>query len=133
MEKEASSPPPLSPEERLRGLLTRAEALRTQGRCEEALDLYRQYLEKRPVPEVMNNYAACLWLAGKTKEAEEWFRKSLSLKEDAEVRLNLVLLALARGDEKGACQELKLLDPEKLSASPREIYRRVKNRVICPP
>ncbi|HFC97221.1 MAG TPA: tetratricopeptide repeat protein [Thermosulfurimonas dismutans] len=99
----------LSPAEVLRGYLVRAEILRHQGRCAEALDYYRRYLARFRDPGVLNNYGACLWLLGRLSEAREAFRESLRLKEDPEVRLNLVLLSLKMGDKREACAAFRPL------------------------
>ncbi len=100
---------PLSPAEVLRGYLVRAEILRKQGRCAEALDYYRRYLARFRDPGVLNNYGACLWLLGRLSEARKAFRESLRLREDPQVRLNLVLLSLKMGDKREACAAFRPL------------------------
>ncbi len=127
IKKRAAGFPPLSPEERLRGLLVRAEALREKGLCGEALPLYEKYLEVRKEVGVLNNYAACLWLEGRLVEAEEAFREALRLREDPLVRLNLVLLALQRGDTSGACQEYVRIKGKNLEASAFKLYYSVRD------
>ena len=101
--------PRFGPEERLRGILVRAEALRQEGGCEKALPLYREYLKERREPEVLNNYAACLFLLGYLEDAERIFKESLELKDDPEVRLNLLILALKKGSYAEACREFERL------------------------
>ena len=111
IKKEPAKPPlPLGPEERLRGLLVRAESLRKKGRCSEALRLYREYLKLRKSAEVLNNYAACLFLVGDLEEAETALRESLKLVDDPLTRLNLVMVEIKKGDYSEACLEFKKID-----------------------
>ncbi len=135
VKKESTGPPPLTPEERLRGFLVRAEALREKGLCREALPLYQKYLQVRKEAGVLNNYAACLWLEGRLAEAEKAFREALHFKEDPLVRLNLILLALQKGDTLEACQEYSRLRVEDLEISARKLYDSLRDhlRSICPP
>ncbi|MBX6422137.1 hypothetical protein [Thermosulfurimonas sp. F29] len=127
--KNPAVPPPLAPEERLRGLLVRAEVLRAEGRCEEALPLYQEYLRARRDPGVLNNYGACLWLEGRLSEADRVFRQALKLKNDPLIRLNLVLLALERGDLENACRQFRFLTGNLSDPSARSLYEAARIRL----
>lgn len=100
----------LTKEDLLNNLLIIAEEERKKGNCEKAIFHYQSYLKEKENPFVMNNYGACLVELGKLDEAINIFNKALSIKNDQEIKYNLIIAYFKKGDKEKACKELKSLD-----------------------
>ncbi|MCS7279187.1 MAG: tetratricopeptide repeat protein [Thermodesulfobacteriaceae bacterium] len=99
----------LNREDLLNSLLILAEEERKRGNLEKAILYYQSYLKEKENPWVMNNYGACLTELGRFDEAINLFNKALSLKKDPEIKYNLVIAYLKKGEKEKACKELKNL------------------------
>ncbi len=100
----------LTKEDLLNNLLLIAEEERKKGNCEKAIFHYQNYLKEKKNPLVMNNYGACLIEIGKLNEAINIFNMALSIKNDPEIKYNLIIAYLKIGDKEKACKEVKNLD-----------------------
>jgi len=87
-----------------------AEEERKKGNCQKAIFYYKSYLEERENLSVMNNLGACLIEMGDFDSAINIFNKALSLKNDPEIKYNLIIAYFRKGDKEKACFELKNLD-----------------------
>ena len=112
--KEEKEPPIegflLTKEDLLNNLLLVAEEERKEGNCKKAIFYYKNYLKERENPLVMNNLGACLIELGEFDSAINIFNKALSLKNDPEIKYNLIIAYFRKGDKEKACYELKKLD-----------------------
>ena len=112
--KEEKEPPIegflLTKEDLLNNLLFVAEEERRGGNCEKAIFYYKNYLKERENPLVMNNLGACLIELGDLDSAINVFNKALSLKNDPEIKYNLIVAYFRKGDKEKACFEIKNLD-----------------------
>lgn len=102
----------LNKEDLLRNLLIMAEEERKKGNCKEALFYYRNYLKERDNPMVMNNFGACLIELEKLDEAINVFEKALSLKSDPEIKYNLIIAYLKKGEKEKACNTIKEINSD---------------------
>jgi tetratricopeptide (TPR) repeat protein len=100
----------LTKESLLNNLLLIAEEERKKGNCQKAIFYYKSYLEERENPSIMNNLGACLIELGEFDSAINIFNKALSLKNDPEIKYNLIIAYFKKGDVERACFELKKLD-----------------------
>jgi len=112
--KEEKEPPIegflLTKEDLLNNLLLVAEEERKEGNCKKAIFYYKSYLKEKENPLVMNNLGACLIEVGEFDSAINIFNKAFSLKNDPEIKYNLIIAYLKKGDKEKACYELKKLD-----------------------
>jgi len=112
--KEEKEPPIegflLTKEDLLNNLLLVAEEERKGGNCRKAISYYKSYLKERENPLVMNNLGACLIELGDFDSAINIFNRAFSLKNDPEIKYNLIIAYLKKGDKEKACFELKKLD-----------------------
>uniref|UniRef100_A0A7C4NXA5 Tetratricopeptide repeat protein n=1 Tax=Thermodesulfobacterium geofontis TaxID=1295609 RepID=A0A7C4NXA5_9BACT len=112
--KEEKEPPIegflLTKEDLLNNLLLVAEEERKAGNCKKAIFYYKSYLKERENSSVMNNLGACLIELGDFDFAINIFNKALSLKNDPEIKYNLIIAYFRKGDKEKACFELKNLD-----------------------
>ena len=99
----------LKEEDLLNNLLIMAEEERKNGNCEEAILYYQNYLKKSFNVYVMNNYGACLIELGRFDEAIEILSRALNIKNDPEIKFNLALAYIKKGDKKKACLIVKNL------------------------
>lgn len=100
----------LTKEDLLNNLLLLAEEERTKGNCRLAIFYYQNYLKEKENPLVMNNLGACFIETGQFDEAINVFSKALSLKNDPEIKYNLIVTFFKKGDKEKACKELKNSD-----------------------
>jgi tetratricopeptide (TPR) repeat protein len=100
----------LTKESLLNNLLLIAEEERKKGNCQKAIFYYKSYLEERENPSIMNNLGACLIELGEFDSAINIFNRALSLKNDPEIKYNLIIAYFKKGDVERACFELKKLD-----------------------
>lgn len=114
----------LTKEDLLNNLLLLAEEERKKGNCKSAIFYYKSYLKEKENPSVMNNLGACLMELGDYDEAINIFNKALSLKNDPEIKYNLIIAYFKKGDKERACRELK-----NLNANPflEESIKKLKN------
>ncbi len=125
IQKLAASLPPLSLEEKLRGILVRAEERRKAGDCRGALSLYRKYLTHKRETAVLHNYAACLLILGRLKEAELILKEILSQERDPGAQLNLILVHIRSGKWPEACQAFQGLSLQEIPSAYRDLYHKL--------
>jgi len=112
--KEEKEPPIegflLTKEDLLNNLLLVAEEERKAGNCQKAIFYYKSYLKERENSSVMNNLGACLIELGEFDSAINIFNKALSLKNDPEIKYNLIIAYFRKGEKEKACSEIEKLD-----------------------
>ena len=99
----------LKDEDLLNNLLIMAEEERKNGNYKEAILYYQNYLKKSFNVYVMNNYGACLIELGRFDEAIDILNRALNIKNDPEIKFNLALAYIKKGDKKKACLIVKSL------------------------
>ncbi|RLG11522.1 hypothetical protein DRN73_05165 [Candidatus Pacearchaeota archaeon] len=102
----------LKEEDLLNNLLIMAEEERKSGNCEKAIFYYQNYLKKSFNVYVMNNYGACLIELGRFDEAIDILNKALNIKNDPEIKFNLALAYIKKGEKEKACAIVKSLEIE---------------------